>query len=70
MIATVGVGRGPSGVSFSPDGKRVLVANTASGTVVGGVRSYSLAISGKGDVAILANRGGASVIWMSSASSA
>ena len=48
----------------------MLVASTASGTMVGGVRSYSLAISGKGDVAILANRGEASVIWMSSASSA
>jgi DNA-binding beta-propeller fold protein YncE len=33
VIATVEVGIGPSGVSFSPDGKLVLVANRAGGTV-------------------------------------
>ena len=33
VIATVEVGTGPSGVSFSPDGKLVLVANRAGGTV-------------------------------------
>ena len=33
VIATVEVGAGPSGVSFSPDGKLVLVANRAGGTV-------------------------------------
>jgi len=33
VIQTVEVGLGPSGVSFSPDGKLVLVANRAGGTV-------------------------------------
>lgn len=33
VIATLEVGAGPSGVSFSPDGKLVLVANRAGGTV-------------------------------------
>jgi DNA-binding beta-propeller fold protein YncE len=33
VIQTVDVGLGPSGVSFSPDGKLVLVANRAGGTV-------------------------------------
>lgn len=33
VIQTVEVGAGPSGVSFSPDGKLVLVANRAGGTV-------------------------------------
>lgn len=33
VIATVEVGAGPSGVSFSPDGKLVLVANRGEGTV-------------------------------------
>lgn len=33
VIAKVEVGPGPSGVSFSPDGKLVLVANRAGGTV-------------------------------------
>ena len=32
-IAKIEVGLGPSGVSFSPDGKLVLVANRAGGTV-------------------------------------
>lgn len=33
VVQTVEVGAGPSGVSFSPDGKVVLVANRAGGTV-------------------------------------
>jgi DNA-binding beta-propeller fold protein YncE len=33
VIATLEVGLGPSGVSFSPDGKLVLVANRGDGTV-------------------------------------
>jgi DNA-binding beta-propeller fold protein YncE len=33
VIATLTVGEGPSGVSFSPDGKLALVANRAGGTV-------------------------------------
>jgi DNA-binding beta-propeller fold protein YncE len=33
VIGTVEVGKGPSGVSFSPDGKLVLVANRGDGTV-------------------------------------
>src|SRR6476646_3527813 len=33
VIATVEVGLGPAGVSFSPDGKLVLVANSGEGTV-------------------------------------
>ena len=33
VIATVEVGAGPSGVSFSPDGKLALVANRSGGTV-------------------------------------
>jgi DNA-binding beta-propeller fold protein YncE len=33
VIATVEVGLGPAGVSFSPDGKLVLVANRGEGTV-------------------------------------
>ena len=33
VIATLEVGLGPSGVSFSPDGKLALVANRAGGTV-------------------------------------
>lgn len=33
VIATLEVGTGPSGVSFSPDGKLVLVANRGGGTV-------------------------------------
>ncbi len=33
VIATVEVGLGPSGVSFSPDGKLALVANRSGGTV-------------------------------------
>ena len=33
MIATVEVGAAPAGVSFSPDGKLVLVANRGDGTV-------------------------------------
>ena len=41
VIATVEVGLGPSGVSFSPDGKLALVANRAGGTV------SVLSISGK-----------------------
>jgi len=122
VIQTLEVGTGPSGVSFSPDGKVVLVANRGEGTVsiltvsgkslaaagkidfgnpkagpshvaftpngkmalvtrdgdhrisvlsvdgakvedskkfmVGGIRPYSLAISPKGDVAVLTNQGG------------
>ncbi len=41
VIATIEVGAGPSGVSFSPDGKLVLVANRAEGTV------SVLSVSGK-----------------------
>jgi hypothetical protein len=41
VIATLEVGAGPSGVSFSPDGKLVLVANRAEGTV------SVLSVSGK-----------------------
>jgi len=33
VVGTVEVGKGPSGVSFSPDGKLVLVANRGEGTV-------------------------------------
>jgi DNA-binding beta-propeller fold protein YncE len=33
VIATLEVGAGPSGISFSPDGKLVLVANRSEGTV-------------------------------------
>jgi len=122
VIQTLEVGQSPSGVSFSPDGKVVLVANRGEGTVsiltvsgkslaaagkidfgnpkagpshvaftpngkmalvtrdgdhrisvlsvdgakvedskkfmVGGIRPYSLAISPKGDVAVLTNQGG------------
>ena len=122
VIQTLEVGSGPSGVSFSPDGKLVLVANRGAGTVsiltvsgktlapagtldlgnpksgpshvaflpdgkhalltrdgdhrisllsvdgskvedtkkfmVGGIRPYSIAISPKGDVAVLTNQGG------------
>jgi DNA-binding beta-propeller fold protein YncE len=41
VIATVEVGLGPSGVSFSPDGKLALVANRSGGTVT------VLTVSGK-----------------------
>jgi DNA-binding beta-propeller fold protein YncE len=41
VIATLEVGAGPSGVSFSPDGKLVLVANRGEGTV------SILSVSGK-----------------------
>jgi DNA-binding beta-propeller fold protein YncE len=41
VIQTIEVGLGPSGVSFSPDGKLVLVANRAGGTI------SVLAVSGK-----------------------
>jgi DNA-binding beta-propeller fold protein YncE len=122
VVQTLEVGSGPSGVSFSPDGKLVLVANRAAGTIsiltvsgktltaagtvdlgnpksgpshvaflpdgkhalvtrdgdhrisllsvdgskvedtkkfmVGGIRPYSLAISPKGDTAVLTNQGG------------
>jgi DNA-binding beta-propeller fold protein YncE len=122
VIQTLEVGTGPAGVSFSPDGKLVLVANRGGGTVsiltvsgktlapagtidfgdpksgpshvaflpdgkhalvtrdgdhrisllsvdgskvedtkkfmVGGIRPYSIAISPKGDVAVLTNQGG------------
>jgi DNA-binding beta-propeller fold protein YncE len=122
VIQTIEVGSGPSGVSFSPDGKLVLVANRGEGTVsiltvsgkslgragkidfgdpksgpshvaftpngkmalvtrdgdhrisvlsvegnkvedtkkymVAGVRPYSIAISPRGDVAVLTNQGG------------
>jgi DNA-binding beta-propeller fold protein YncE len=33
VVQTLEVGSGPSGVSFSPDGKLVLVANRAAGTI-------------------------------------
>lgn len=122
VIATIEVGAAPAGVSFSPDGKLVLVANRGDGTVsiltvagktltpagkialgdaksgpshvaftpdgkkalvtrdgdhrisvlsvdgakvedtkaymVAGIRPYSIAISSKGDVAVLTNQGG------------
>jgi DNA-binding beta-propeller fold protein YncE len=41
VVATVEVGNGPSGVSFSPDGKLVLVANRGEGSV------SILSVSGK-----------------------
>lgn len=41
VVATVEVGLGPSGVSFSPDGKLALVANRSGGTVT------VLTVSGK-----------------------
>jgi DNA-binding beta-propeller fold protein YncE len=47
VIQTVEVGAGPSGVSFSPDGKLVLVANRAGGTVsVLTVSGKTLTLSG------------------------
>jgi DNA-binding beta-propeller fold protein YncE len=48
VIATLEVGNGPSGVSFSPDGKLVLVANRGEGTVsVLSVSGKSLSTVGK-----------------------
>jgi DNA-binding beta-propeller fold protein YncE len=50
VIATLEVGVGPSGVSFSPDGKLVLVANRAEGTVsVLTVSGKTLTVTGKID---------------------
>ena len=51
VIQTVEVGLGPSGVSFSPDGKLVLVANRAGGTVsVLTVSGKTLALAGTIDL--------------------
>jgi DNA-binding beta-propeller fold protein YncE len=50
VIQTVEVGSGPSGVSFSPDGKLVLVANRAGGTVsILTVSGKTLTLSGTVD---------------------
>jgi DNA-binding beta-propeller fold protein YncE len=47
VIQTVEVGKGPAGVSFSPDGKLALVANRSEGTVtVLGVTGKTLAVTG------------------------
>lgn len=51
VIATVEVGGGPSGVSFSPDGKLALVANRAGGTVtVLTVSGKTVAVAGTVDL--------------------
>ncbi len=51
VLQTVEVGLGPSGVSFSPDGKLVLVANRAGGTVsVLTVSGKTLALAGTVDL--------------------
>jgi DNA-binding beta-propeller fold protein YncE len=51
VIQTVEVGLGPSGVSFSPDGRLVLVANRAGGTVsVLTVSGKTLALAGTVDL--------------------
>jgi DNA-binding beta-propeller fold protein YncE len=51
VIQTVEVGTGPSGVSFSPDGKVVLVANRSGGTVsVLSVSGKSLSVAGTLDL--------------------
>jgi YVTN family beta-propeller protein len=48
VIATIQVGKAPSGVSFSPDGKLVLVANRGEGSVsVLTVSGKTLTVTGK-----------------------
>jgi DNA-binding beta-propeller fold protein YncE len=50
VIATVEVGTSPAGVSFSPDGKLVLVANRGDGTVsILTASGKTLAVAGKVD---------------------
>jgi DNA-binding beta-propeller fold protein YncE len=51
VIATLEVGRGPSGVSFSPDGKLALVANRGGGTIsVLTVSGKTVAVAGSVDL--------------------
>ncbi len=51
VIATLEVGEGPSGVSFSPDGKLALVANRAGGTIsVLTVSGKTVAVAGSVDL--------------------
>jgi DNA-binding beta-propeller fold protein YncE len=50
VIATIEVGAGPAGVSFSPDGKLVLVTNRGDGTVsILTVSGKTLTLAGKVD---------------------
>ncbi len=51
VIATLEVGEGPSGVSFSPDGKLALVANRGGGTIsVLTVSGKTVAVAGSVDL--------------------